>query len=91
MNDLQGVRTVQSQAAQYVADVQALMNDLPVAAVPAVVEALLGAWRGGHPVFVCGNGGSAATASHFVNDLNKGTNVAGERRFTFPTSLPQQA
>ncbi|MBK9096267.1 MAG: SIS domain-containing protein [Anaerolineae bacterium] len=81
MNDLQGVRTVQSQAAQYVADVQALMNDLPVAAVPAVVEALLGAWRGGHPVFVCGNGGSAATASHFVNDLNKGTNVAGKRRF----------
>ena len=45
MNDLQGVRTVQSQAAQYVADVQALMNDLPVAAVPAVVEALLGGLR----------------------------------------------
>ena len=72
---------VQSQAAQYVADVQALMHELPLAAVPAVVQALLNARRQGRHVFVCGNGGSAATASHFVNDLNKGTNVAGKRRF----------
>ncbi len=81
MNDLQRVASVREQAGQYVAGVQSLLNDLPVAAVPAVVEALLSAWRGGHPVLVCGNGGSAATASHFVNDLNKGTNVAGKRRF----------
>ncbi|NLG49421.1 MAG: HAD-IIIA family hydrolase [Chloroflexi bacterium] len=32
-------------------------------------------------VFLCGNGGSAATASHFVNDLNKGANVIGLPRF----------
>ena len=32
-------------------------------------------------VFVCGNGGSAATASHFVNDLNKGANAPGVPRF----------
>lgn len=72
---------VQSQAAQYVTDVQALMHELPLAAVPPVVQALLDARRQGRHVFVCGNGGSAATASHFVNDLNKGTNVAGKRRF----------
>jgi len=72
---------VQNQAAQYVADVQSLMQELPLAAVPPVVEALLGARARGRHVFVCGNGGSAATASHFVNDLNKGTNVAGKRRF----------
>ena len=75
------IQDVQSQAAQYVTDVQALMHELPLAAVPAVVQALLDARRQGRHVFVCGNGGSAATASHFVNDLNKGTNVAGKRRF----------
>ena len=32
-------------------------------------------------IFVCGNGGSAATASHFVNDLNKGANAPGVPRF----------
>jgi D-sedoheptulose 7-phosphate isomerase len=32
-------------------------------------------------IFVMGNGGSAATASHFVGDLSKGTIVAGSPRF----------
>lgn len=32
-------------------------------------------------VFICGNGGSAATASHFVCDLAKGTIVKGRKRF----------
>jgi len=32
-------------------------------------------------VFIMGNGGSAATSSHFVSDLAKGTIVDGEKRF----------
>jgi len=32
-------------------------------------------------IFICGNGGSAATASHFVSDLNKGANAKGMPRF----------
>jgi len=32
-------------------------------------------------VFIMGNGGSAATASHFVSDLAKGTIVEGQKRF----------
>lgn len=72
---------VQSLAEAYVAEMQTLMHELPLTAVPPVVEALLSARRQGRHILVCGNGGSAATASHFVNDLNKGTNVAGKRRF----------
>ena len=60
MTDLHDVH---NQAAQYVADVQSLMQELPLAAVPPVVEALLGARARGRHVFVCGNGGSAARGS----------------------------
>jgi len=32
-------------------------------------------------LFICGNGGSAGTSNHMVNDLSKGTSVIGKRRF----------
>jgi D-sedoheptulose 7-phosphate isomerase len=35
----------------------------------------------GRQIFVCGNGGSAATASHFVTDMLKGASFGREKRF----------
>jgi D-sedoheptulose 7-phosphate isomerase len=32
-------------------------------------------------IFVCGNGGSAATASHFATDLGKGASFGKDKRF----------
>jgi len=40
-------------------------------------ELLLGAWRERRRIFVLGNGGSAATAAHTVNDLGKATLTPG--------------
>jgi len=40
-------------------------------AIEAVVEALERARRGNRRIFLIGNGGSAATASHMANDLQK--------------------
>ena len=34
-----------------------------------------------HHIFVCGNGGSASTASHFTCDMVKGASFERERRF----------
>ena len=34
-------------------------------------------------IYICGNGGSAATASHFTNDFNKGISEHLERKFKF--------
>lgn len=34
----------------------------------------------GHRIFVCGNGGSAATASHFCCDFNKGVSHDGKQK-----------
>ena len=45
-----------------------------------VAELLLKTRDSGHWVFIAGNGGSAATASHMANDLVKGLNM-GKVRF----------
>ncbi len=66
---------------RYLAGLLVTLNRLPYAEINRVVEALLGAYRGGRSVFLFGNGGSASLASHFACDLGKGTAVNGVRRF----------
>ena len=41
----------------------------------------MAAWREARQIFFIGNGGSAATASHMMNDINKLTISPGKRRF----------
>ncbi len=67
--------------AEYLAEVEQMVARMPQDQIQQVVEVLLDAWRHQKQVFIIGNGGSAATASHFANDLNKGTMVPGKRRF----------
>ena len=66
---------------QYLEDLTAVLERLPMRDVLRVQEVLLDAWRAERTIFVAGNGGSAATASHMVNDLNKGAIVDGQPRF----------
>lgn len=54
---------------------------VPYEQIDAVAEILYRAYLNDKQVFVMGNGGSAATASHFASDLSKNTVVAGRRRF----------
>src|SRR5438552_17974768 len=43
---------------------------------------LLGAARDAkRQIFICGNGGSAATSSHFASDLGKGASFGRDKRF----------
>lgn len=44
---------------------------------------LLEAFERGSTVYVFGNGGSAATASHFQNDFNKGISEHTKKKFNF--------
>ncbi len=54
---------------------------LPVDRVPAVVNLLREAGDKGAQIFVFGNGGSAANASHFATDLGKGASDVWPKRF----------
>ena len=67
--------------AKYLAEVGQVVANIDQDQVKQVIEVLLDAWRRQKYVFIVGNGGSAATASHFANDLNKGTLVPGKARF----------
>lgn len=60
-----------SHTAQFLSEVANVAREIDVKAVDAVVEELLRVRERGGRVFVLGVGGSAANASHFVNDLRK--------------------
>jgi len=47
--------------------------------VKTVVDMLEDAWKRNATVYIIGNGGSASTASHMMNDLCKFTRVAGTK------------
>ena len=47
------------------------VSDLSAAAIEPLASAIESAWRADRTVFIAGNGGSAATASHFATDLSK--------------------
>lgn len=65
----------------YKAEAMAAMEAISEGAIVTLIG-LLGETRdAGHQVFVCGNGGSAASASHLANDLGKGASVGRESRF----------
>jgi len=57
------------------------MGAVPVDRVAELRTLFDRALDGNHQIFVCGNGGSAANASHFVTDLGKGASNAIGRRF----------
>lgn len=59
--------------ADYKAYTLRALDSVDEAEVSALIECLFDAYRRGAMVFVIGNGGSAANASHFAQDLAKGT------------------
>lgn len=44
------------------------------------IKAMETAYLADRQIFICGNGGSAGTSNHMVNDLSKGSSVDGKRR-----------
>ena len=54
-----------------------IIQAMPFDMVTKAAELLLDCYRRSSTVFILGNGGSAATASHFACDLAKGTQVIG--------------
>lgn len=57
------------------------LASIDIGAVSQVIAALAEARRTDRHIFVCGNGGSASTASHFVCDMVKGASFNRESRF----------
>ncbi|MEA3367791.1 MAG: SIS domain-containing protein [Planctomycetota bacterium] len=63
---------------RYLQGVRDVLAEVDRTAVARVVDLVWEAYRGGRRVFLLGNGGSAATASHMMCDLAKGCAVEGK-------------
>ena len=67
--------------ADYIRAQNATLSSVPVEAIARLVELLRQAQAEDRQVFICGNGGSAANASHFATDLGKGASDKLGKRF----------
>lgn len=64
----------------YFAELEQMMRAISLSDLKEVLAILEEAYHHGHRIFVMGNGGSAATASHFALDLSKNTIMPGAPR-----------
>lgn len=60
-----------------------VMKQLDTDAINNAMNVLETARENGNTIFICGNGGSAATASHFVCDFNKGVSESQDKKYNF--------
>src|SRR5665213_2307777 len=58
----------------YIEYLQSVLGGISVIEIGRFIQTILAARESGATIFFIGNGGSAATASHFANDLSIGTN-----------------
>jgi D-sedoheptulose 7-phosphate isomerase len=66
---------------QYQAELLTALQSIDLEKVDRAIEILGEARDQGRHIFVCGNGGSAAMASHFATDLVKGASFGRQARF----------
>lgn len=64
--------------AGYAGHIANLLKNLNISQVSNFIDEMMKARRAGQRIFIMGNGGSAATASHFANDLLAGLRLKSE-------------
>jgi D-sedoheptulose 7-phosphate isomerase len=75
-NGVRGVAYIQ----WYLDEISSILQQLPQDQIAQVIRILEKARADHKQIFLIGNGGSAATASHFANDLLKSTVAEGKPR-----------
>jgi D-sedoheptulose 7-phosphate isomerase len=67
------MKTASDFAKDYLSGLKGVLDRLPLKPIDEIIRVIEQARDEGRQIFVIGNGGSAATASHMMNDLCKGT------------------
>jgi D-sedoheptulose 7-phosphate isomerase len=76
-----GARSPAAYADEYRSKLLLSLDSLDLNGIGQAIEILRDARDQDRQIFVCGNGGSASTASHFACDMVKGASFQRERRF----------
>lgn len=66
---------------EYVNEYKRVLDSIPIDQVESLIKSLKKSLDRNSQIFVIGNGGSAANASHFVTDLGKGASDEIGKRF----------
>ena len=66
---------------QFLAEMKSIVDMLDREKIDQIIEAMFETWKNGNRMYLMGNGGSASTASHLVNDFGKCTALPGKKRF----------
>ncbi|MDU4478788.1 SIS domain-containing protein [Clostridium sp.] len=61
----------------------AVIKNLDIDAINDAMNAIMEAYEAKKKIYIFGNGGSSATASHYQNDFNKGISEYVETKFKF--------
>ena len=77
------MKDYRNEVTEYIENEIAVLRALDVDALNAVLNLLEQALENENMIYIMGNGGSAATASHFQNDFNKGVSEYTEKKFRF--------
>ncbi len=67
--------------AEYFQKLKDGLDSLDINSLEKIIEALKQAREEDKQIFIFGNGGSSAIASHLVNDLNKLASIGSEKKF----------
>lgn len=67
----------------YIKQLKKTLDLLDVNLINSAIKCLYDVFLSEGNIYIFGNGGSAATASHFVNDFNKGISEYTEKKFRF--------
>ena len=58
-----------------------VIEDIDVSQIKSAINLIIDTANSGSKIITCGNGGSAATASHYITDWNKMYNLATGKKF----------
>lgn len=64
----------------YIYDLKTVLDQISKPDLIEIIQALEAAREAGNTIYICGNGGSASTASHMVCDLSKNTRKIDGKR-----------
>jgi len=68
---------------RYLDKLKDVINYLNIQEIDEIIDRLIAVYTRGGSIYIFGNGGSASTASHLVNDFNKGLCENFNKKFRF--------
>ena len=74
------MQTPKQFADTYLKETLPLFQEYTTETFERAMQAMVEVYKRGNTVYICGNGGSAGTSNHMVNDLSKGTVGEGKKR-----------